>query len=97
MKILGILHDFRIFFIGKGSFNRILRKARKISNNIWPGKLMTIFYFFFHKKKSLLIFLLHLNKTIQVTQVLFKRLGLETTQTGPKNLSHINSIDPQNL
>jgi hypothetical protein len=30
MKILGILHDFRIFFIGKGSFYRTLGKARKI-------------------------------------------------------------------
>ena len=44
MKILGILHDFRIFFIGNGSFKQILRKARKISNNIWPGKLMTNFF-----------------------------------------------------
>jgi hypothetical protein len=30
MKILGILHDFRIFFIGKGSFYQILGKAGKI-------------------------------------------------------------------
>ena len=30
MKILGILHDFRIFFIGKGSFYQTLGKARKI-------------------------------------------------------------------
>ena len=30
MKSLGILHDFRIFFIGNGSFNRFLRKTRKI-------------------------------------------------------------------
>jgi hypothetical protein len=30
MKILGILHDFGIFFIGKGSFDRTLGKARKI-------------------------------------------------------------------
>jgi hypothetical protein len=30
MKIVGILHDFRIFFIGKGSFYRTLGKARKI-------------------------------------------------------------------
>jgi hypothetical protein len=30
MKILGILHDFRIFFIGKGFFNWTLGKARKI-------------------------------------------------------------------
>jgi len=30
MKISGILHDYRIFFIGKGSFYRTLRKARKI-------------------------------------------------------------------
>jgi len=30
MKILGILHDFRIYFIGKGSFNLTMGKARKI-------------------------------------------------------------------
>ena len=30
MKIWGILHDFRIVFIGKGSFYHTLRKARKI-------------------------------------------------------------------
>jgi hypothetical protein len=29
-KILGILHDFRIFFIGKRSFYRTPGKARKI-------------------------------------------------------------------
>jgi stalled ribosome alternative rescue factor ArfA len=27
--MLGILHDFRIFLIGKGSFQRNLRKVRK--------------------------------------------------------------------
>jgi hypothetical protein len=31
MKISGILHDFRIFFIGKGSFYQTLMKARKIT------------------------------------------------------------------
>jgi hypothetical protein len=30
MKISGILHDFRIFFIGKESFYQTLMKARKI-------------------------------------------------------------------
>jgi len=30
MNILGILYDFRIFFVGKGSFYRILGKTRKI-------------------------------------------------------------------
>jgi hypothetical protein len=30
MKILGILHDFRIFFIGKVFFYWTLKKARKI-------------------------------------------------------------------
>ena len=30
INIWGILHDFRIFFIGKGSFCLTLRKARKI-------------------------------------------------------------------
>ena len=30
MKIFGILHDFRIFFIGKGSSYQTLRKARQI-------------------------------------------------------------------
>jgi hypothetical protein len=34
MKLLGILHDFRIFFIGKGSFYQTLRKDRKIPVNI---------------------------------------------------------------
>jgi len=29
MKILGILYDFRIFFIGKGSFYRTLGKDKK--------------------------------------------------------------------
>jgi hypothetical protein len=29
-KNLGILHDFKTFFIGKGSFYPTLRKARKI-------------------------------------------------------------------
>ena len=29
MKILGILHDFRIFFIGKGSFYRTLGMLKK--------------------------------------------------------------------
>ena len=30
MKILGILHDIRIFCIGKGSFYRTLKTAEKI-------------------------------------------------------------------
>jgi hypothetical protein len=30
MRILGILHDFIIFFIGKGTFYQTLRKTRKI-------------------------------------------------------------------
>jgi hypothetical protein len=34
-EILGNLHDFRIFFIGKGSFYQTLGKARKI-----PGLLL---------------------------------------------------------
>ena len=40
MKILVILHDFRIFFIGKGSFYHFLRKTRKI--------LVFKTYFFIH-------------------------------------------------
>ena len=36
MKTLGILHDFRTFFIGKGSFYRTLRKIRKIPVWSWP-------------------------------------------------------------
>ena len=34
MKISGILHDFRIFFIGKWSFYHTLRNARKISDAV---------------------------------------------------------------
>ena len=33
IKIWGILHDVRIFCIGKGSFCRTLRKVRKIPDN----------------------------------------------------------------
>jgi hypothetical protein len=39
MKILGNLHDFRIFFIGKGSFYQTLGKARKI-----PGLPVALLY-----------------------------------------------------
>jgi hypothetical protein len=37
MNILGILHDFIIFFIGKGSFYWTLRKASKIPETEQPS------------------------------------------------------------
>ena len=37
MNILGILHDFRIFFIGKWSFYWTLRKTSKIPETEQPS------------------------------------------------------------
>ena len=47
MKMLGILHDFRIFFVGKISFYWTLRKARKI-----PGHLHIIINYGFYQWRS---------------------------------------------